>query len=156
MTSNAERKRLARRILREMRESGLTLSGELLDSVAQLAANVAADWSDERNRKAEDCKTVARSENMPRLPEVVLQIEYALLEHFPEMPQYAARAVSGDVFEQLQEFTEWKVRPFSNHFLPPSMRCTEPAPPWPGDPESSDRLGFRLVRITTLPCQSTG
>ena len=52
-------------------------------------------------------------------------MEQALLDHFPEMPQYATRVLSGDVFEQVQEFHQLKVHPFPNHLLPPSMRRGE-------------------------------
>ena len=146
MTTNAERHRLTRRMVKKMRELHPDLGEELLSSLSRLAANVAADWTDQRGKQTDSPDSAAQSSEDPPPPAVILQMEQALLDHFPDMPQFAARILSGDVFEQVQEFHEWKVHPFPNHLLPRSLR-RGPAPPWPGDPASSRRLGFRLVRI---------
>ena len=122
MTSNADRLRLTQRIAKEMRELHPELSRELRDSLSRLAANVAADWTNERAKKADPPDVAVKSSEDPRPPEVILQIEQALLDHFPEMPQHAARAMSGDVFEEVQQFLEWKIHPFPNHLLPASLR----------------------------------
>lgn len=147
MVTNDERQRLTRRFAKQMRELHPSLSADMLDSLSRLATNVAADWIEERAKNADSTDRVISTEES--VPAVIREIEQALLEHFPDMPQYSARSVSGDVFEELQEFHEWKVHPFPNHLLPPSMG-RGPASPWPGDPKSSHRLGFRLVRVDHL------
>jgi hypothetical protein len=120
----------------------------LRNSIARLAARESSEWHAEQSAKREERPTVdvPASSDLP-LPAVVVEIEQALLGHFPEIPTYAAQALAGDVFEEVQDFHQWKVHPFPDQrLLPPSMR-RGPAPPWPGEPGASHRMRFRLVHV---------